>query len=121
MTRATLVVGALLILVGSGGFIISSEPATLTVLLFGIVIAALAIGTWKERLTALLMHIAVVVSFVGMILSATSLRRFVDLVSGETMSNETSIVAITILGVLCLIHVTMSIRWFLARKRSSSA
>ena len=110
-----------MILDGSGAFISSSEPATLIPLSVGLVMAVIGMASVNERWSKTLMHIGVLISFASMIFSATALQRLVAMMQDEPVSQPASVVSISILGILSLIHVTLSIRWFLARKRSSSS
>ncbi|RPI69792.1 MAG: hypothetical protein EHM43_00620 [Ignavibacteriae bacterium] len=119
MTRTTLVIGAAMMLVGSGAFMASNEAGTLITLAFGLVVVILATGAMRSKWTAPIMHMVVGLTFMGMLFSASSVPRLVRMMGGATVDMPFTVVATSILAVLCLIHVTMSIRWFLARKRLS--
>ena len=75
MRFATIIIGALMILDGSGAFIASSEPPTLIPLVVGLVLSGIGLASVQERYAALLMHIGVAVTFIMMIFSATALQR----------------------------------------------
>lgn len=117
MIGATIVIGALITLMGSGAFILSSEPATLGTMVVGVVVTLGGVLMRNPARTALVGHLVVIVTFLGMLISAPSIPRTLRLIGGEQVDAPVSSVSAAVLGILCLLHVTMSVRWFLARRR----
>jgi len=121
MTQATLVTGGLITMIGSGAFLVTSDLGALLPVGLGVVLVALGwLGRTPAR-QALAGHLAVGCSFAGMVFSASAAGRLAGRLAGDTLDRPGATVAIALTGVVCLIHVTMSIRWFLARRRSESA
>lgn len=116
MIGATIAIGAAVTLVGSGAFIFSMEPASLGTLMIGILVFVGGLLMRAPKRTSLVGHLVVVVTFIGMLTSASSLPRTIKLISGASIDSPAASIAATALGLLCLLHVTMSVRWFLARR-----
>ncbi len=121
MVFATIIIGALLTLTGSGTFLLSKDPGTLVPMAAGLLLMGL--GWWSRRpeKQGLAGHLAVVLTFVFMVFSAPAANQALKLLGGEDVARPYAVIATSIAGILCLIHVTLSIRWFLARRRSESA
>jgi len=118
MRTSTFVLGAVLILVGSGAFILTSEPPTLIPLGFGLVVVVLALGMGNDRWVRTLRLVMIGLTFMGMVSSASSLSKLVEVAAGGDVAQPGSIVATSLLGICCLVYVTIGIRWMLASKRS---
>ncbi len=121
MTTPTLLVGALLVLIGTGSFLVSADLGSLLPAGLGSLVGVLGWLGRSPKRQALAGHLAVGCTFVGMVLSASAAGRLVASLTGAPLERAGATVAIALTGIVCLIHVTMSIRWFLARKRSESA
>jgi hypothetical protein len=112
--------GACLLLIGSGAFIASSEPPTLIPMAFGIVMLILSLGVRNPRWAFPLQLMAAGLAFMGMLSTASSLPLFLTVLGGGSVDNPGSVVATGLLGVLCVVYVTLSVRWYLANRQSSS-
>lgn len=111
MTRSTLVIGALITLIGTGAFMLSREIGAVLIAIPGIGMILL-----RQR------HIAaLIVSTMSMIFTASSVPRLVRMILGETISQPVAVVAVAMASVLFLVHVTMSVRWLVATKRSATS
>ena len=121
MVFATIMIGALITLSGSGAVLLSKDPGTVLLMIAGLVLMGL--GWWSGRpgKQALAGHLAVVLTFVLMVFTAHATKQVVMLLAGADVARPAAVVATSVTGILCLVHVTLSIRWFLARKRSESA
>lgn len=121
MIAATIIVGGLMTLTGSGTFLLSGDLGTLVPMGAGLVLMGLGWWSRSPSRQALAGHLAAMLTFVLMVFSAPALNQIVRLVGGESVARPYAVAATSVTGVLCLVHVTLSIRWFLARKRSTSA
>lgn len=111
MNRTTLIIGALVTLIGTGAFMISREIGSVLVAVPGVALIFL------RRFDI----VALIVSTMSMVFTASSVPRLVRMMAGEQMSQPVAVVAVAITSVLFLVHVTMSIRWYLAKKRSATS
>lgn len=121
MSIGTIVIGALITLTGTGAFIGSGDLLALVPGGMGVVLVVLGWLGIAEQRQAIMGHAAVLLTFVGMVFSASTVVRLLHVIAGDQVERPGAVVAISCAGLLCLVHVTMSIRWFLARKRSASA
>ena len=121
MIGPTITIGALISMIGSAFFVLSDEVATLGTLGVGLGLIMLGLFMRAPKREALVGHLAVVVTFLGMLSSASSVPRAFKLAGGTQIDAPWATVSIALMGVLCLIHVTMSVRWFLARRRSNKS
>ena len=121
MRITSLIIGAALMLVGSGAYILTGEPPTLITLAFGMVLVIMAIGAANPRWAGPVQLMSAGLTFMGMMSAASSLPRFFELVSGGEVEQQGAVISTGILGIFCVIHVTMSIRWILANKRSAKS
>ena len=112
MVFATIIIGALLTLTGSGSFLLSKDLGTLIPMAAGLLLMGL--GWWSKRpeQQALAGHLAVVLTFVFMVFSAPAANQALKLFGGEDVARGDD---------MPLAGLVLSIRWFLARKRSTSA
>lgn len=65
--------------------------------------------------------VSMVVSGVFMMLAAQSISRFVRFLLGQHVAGAPSVLALTVLSVVCLVHLTIGIRWMASRKPSSKS
>lgn len=114
MKFASTISALLIILIATGAFLISGD-------ILALVPASVGILLGSTTYIPLLHRVPVFVAFAGMVFSASSLQRAVRVLSGAEEDHATAVVATALMGVICVVHVTMSIRWHLAQKRSPSA
>jgi len=120
MTLTAIYFGGLLIIIGIAGYLygISTGHASLTALIpaaFGIVIALLGIiGRAKENLRKHLMHVAVVLGLLGFLLPAGRL-----LSNLSAVSFSAAVISQASMALVCLIFVILSIRSFIAARRTT--
>jgi len=121
MVFPTILIGAVMTLTGSGAFLLSRDPGTVIPMIAGLILMGLGWWSTKPERQALAGHLAVGLTFVLMVFTAPALNQSLHFFSGDEVARPYAVIATTVTGILCLIHVTLSIRWFLARRRSESA
>ena len=121
MVFTTLIVGALMTLTGSGSFLLSKDPGTVIPMVAGLVLMGLGWWSTRPERQSLAGHLAVILTFVLMVFTAPALNQVLHAIAGEEIQRPHAVFATSVTGLLCLVHVTLSIRWFLARRRSTSA
>jgi len=120
MTLTAIYFGGLLIIIGIAGYLygISTGHASLTALIpaaFGILLALLGIiGRAKENLRKHLMHVAVVLGLLGFLLPAGRL-----LSNLSAVSFSAAVISQASMALVCLIFVILSIRSFIAARRTT--
>lgn len=122
MTKAAIVCGLLLILVAfiGYGYGLAMGNASLTALIplvFGVVLLALGFfAQKKDELRKTLMHIAVVVAFVGFLLP---LFRIISTINQFTLNFAAAmLISMTL---ICLIFVILAIKSFVDARRSGQS
>jgi uncharacterized membrane protein (UPF0136 family) len=98
---------------------LTSEPATLAAVGIGALVGVLALFMREHKRWSLIM--ALFVSGAAMLLTAQSVPRFVRVLSGQHMPTPGSVLALTSLSIISLIHLTLGIRWVLGNRRSAKS
>jgi hypothetical protein len=124
MAKTTVAFGALLILLGAGGYIMtgSDHPTALIPMWFGIVLCLCGIlaHTQNPKRRMLWMHIAVTMATIGFLGAAVKI--VMSLVrSSEIPINNVAIGAQAAMTVLCLVFVGLCVRSFIAARRNPEA
>lgn len=122
MPRLTIALGALLVVLGVGGYLATarSSPTALIPAAFGVVFVLL--GWWATRpgWRKVAMHIAVLVGALGIAGTARGAMQLPALLSGETVDRPTAVVVQSVMAGLCLVYVILCIISFIKARRASS-
>ncbi|MBU3742082.1 MAG: hypothetical protein FGM24_07320 [Candidatus Kapabacteria bacterium] len=107
-TRSILM-GAMLVMLGTGGFAVARDAGTLPPAVIGMVLMTLG---WLGRrgMTRLLLGIGVAVAGVGMLGTAAYVPAVLRLLGGQDLPHPTRIGVLAATGVLCIAYVTMGVR-----------
>lgn len=117
LRTTTIASGVTCIIVGSGAYMLSQEPACLVVLVIGFIQTALGLLIRSElRWPAVT---TLVIAGVVMMLTAQSITRFIHILMGQTQTSPGAVLAFTVLSVVCLVHLTIGIRWVIAKKHNA--
>lgn len=115
MNRKLVVIGAILILVGTGTFIVSRDVAVMIVALFGLV--AIVVSSFVRRLSPTTSAIVVLVfGFVLMVLGATAVPASIRLLLGQELPLPARIVAYSLQAITGLVTATIGIRVYLMNR-----
>ena len=124
MAKLTIVFGVLLILLGTGAFVVvGHHPHTLIPAAFGlllVVFGALA-NTSDAKRRMLFMHIAVTVGLLGFLGTIPGIIGIVRMAAGQVVARPDAAIVQTIMGVLCFVFVALCVRSFIAARRSRLA
>ena len=115
---SSVVIGLLLVLLGAGGFALSSSVASVVPVAVGAVLALLGRRIMTRGPSSGRIGAALAVSAVTMIFTASAMPRLAKMVFGAVVERPGDIFVIGTTAVLCLIHVTVSVR-SLIRTRST--
>lgn len=112
----SIILGALLVMLGTGGFAVSRDVGTLPPAAIGLVLLTLG---WLGRrgVTRLLLGVGAAVAAVGMLGTAAYLPAVVRLLGGQILPNPGRIAVLATTGLLCFMYVTLTVRT-LVRKES---
>ncbi|MEJ7701691.1 MAG: hypothetical protein WKF71_18905 [Pyrinomonadaceae bacterium] len=124
MPFTTIVCGALLIILGLGGYgygMMNDGSASLTALipaLFGIVLIAFGGAAQSmENLRKHIMHGAVVIGLLGFLATASSFLKIPALLAG-TAERPVAVVSQLIMSLICLVFVILCVKSFIEARRS---
>lgn len=120
MNRKLIVLGAILVLIGTGMFIVSRDVAVMVVALFGMV--AIVTSSFVRRLSPATSAIVVLVyGLVLMVLGATAVPASLRLLVGQELPLPARIIAYSLQAVTGLVTATIGIRSYLqARSQEQS-
>lgn len=115
----SIMLGALLVMLGTGGFAVTRDAGTLPPVIIGLV---LVIVGWIGRrgLTKIFLAVGTGVATLGMIGTAAYLPAVFRLMAGQPLPHPGRIVVLAITGLLSLVYVTMSVRSFVRSERPAS-
>lgn len=117
-TRSVLL-GALMVMLGTGGFAVTRDAGTLPPVIIGLVLLVVGwMGRWG--LTRLLLAVGTGIATLGMIGTAAYLPAVVRVMAGQPLPHPGRIVVLAITGLLCFVYVTMSVRSLVRADRSAS-
>jgi hypothetical protein len=120
MPTVTTLVGALLTLLGLGGYA-GSGQASKTALIpagFGVALVALGLAGRAEGLRPHAMHGAAAIGLLGVLGSACGLPAALRLARGEQVARPAAAAAQAAMFALCLSYVGVSVRSFIAARRA---
>jgi hypothetical protein len=116
---SSVVIGLLLVLIGAGGFALSTSVASVVPVVVGATLAVLGRRIMTHGSTSARIGTVLAISTVTMIFTASAMPRLAKLLLGAVVERPGDIFVIGTTAVLCLIHVTLSVRT-LIRTRSTS-
>ena len=125
MAKLTIIFGALLILVGIGGFVLtgSAHPTALIPAVIGVILAvagALA-STEDVKRRMLWMHIAVTVGLLGELATIKSAWDVMRLARGAVYPHPIAVEEKALTCLLCALFVAFCVRSFIAARRTRLA
>ncbi|MGH9660254.1 MAG: hypothetical protein ACRD96_17015 [Bryobacteraceae bacterium] len=119
MPTVTIVFGAVLIVLGAGGYF-GSGQASATALIpagFGLLLVVFGAMARDEKKLKMAMHVAVVVGLVGFLGSARGLAGLAKMASGETVERPMAAIAQSVMAALMLIYVGLCVKSFIDARR----
>ncbi len=118
MANTTILVGAVLTLVGIIGFFGTgqSSPTALIPAAFGLLLVALGIIARNEKLRKHAMHAAAVVGLLGFLGSASGIWQLVKMMMGEEVVRPEAAIARSVMAIVCLVFVGLTVRSFVAAR-----
>mgnify|MGYP001277182608 CR=1 FL=1 len=119
MATVTMAVGAILTLLGIGGYVLT-QMASLTALIpaaFGLVF--LALGAWGRQESARkhAMHGAMALAILGILGSARGVMQLPSYLSGGEVARPAAMISQSVMAVTLLLFLAMGIRSFIAARR----
>jgi hypothetical protein len=125
MPKITLLLGAVLILLGLGayGYALTSEHASVTALIpafFGVPILVFGLGAsrWSNR-QAIFMHVVALLALLGLVGSARGLVSLPSLLTRpEEVARPAAVIVQSVMALFCLAYLVLAVRSFVAARRS---
>lgn len=115
-----LLIGALLVLLGTGGMMASRDAGCLPAAVIGIIMLVTTLLAQRDTWPQLMRGIAAGVAVVGMVGTASYLPAVVRLMRGQDLPHQMRIVVLAVTGVICAGYVTVAVRrWVVARRTAS--
>jgi|694.fasta_scaffold40214_3 hypothetical protein len=115
----SVVLGALMVMLGTGGFAVTRDAGTLPPAIIGLVL--LVVGWMGRRgLTRVLLAVGTGIATLGMIGTAAYVPAVARLMAGQPLPHAGRIVVLAGTGLLCFVYVTMGVRSFVRAERSAS-
>jgi hypothetical protein len=115
----SVVLGALMVMLGTGGFAVTRDAGTLPPAIIGLVV--LVVGWMGRRgLTRVLLAVGTGIATLGMIGTAAYVPAVARLMAGQPLPHAGRIVVLAGTGLLCFVYVTMGVRSFVRAERSAS-
>jgi len=122
MAKLTMVFGALLVVVGVAGFVLtgSNHPTALIPSLIGLilVVAGLFANTEDVKRRAVWMHVAVTVGLLGFLATIKSAFQVMQLAKGVDLPKPIAIEEKAATCLLCMIFVAFCVRSFIEARRA---
>lgn len=105
----SVVLGALLTMLGTGGFAVTRDAGTLPPAVIGLLLMVIGwIG--RRGMTRLLLAMGVGIAAVGMLGTAAYVPAVIRLLGGQTLPHPGRIAVLAVTGVLCFGYVTALVR-----------
>ena len=117
-TRSVLL-GALMVMLGTGGFAVTRDAGTLPPAFIGLML--MVIGWMGRRgMTRLLLAMGIGIAAVGMLGTAAYVPAVIRLLGGQTLPHPGRIAVLAVTGVLCFGYVTAQVRMAVRKVRQPS-
>lgn len=120
VSRLALVVAALLVLTGIGGYAAFRSPTALIPVGFGVLLGACGLVARKESLRKHAMHAAAAVALLGFVPSVPGLLGIPALLAGEA-ARPAAVVLRSVMALLLLGFLVAAVRSFVAARRGRPA
>lgn len=118
--RITIIYSVLLIIIGTGGYIVSNA-ASITALiptLFGMILLFLGLAGRREHLRKHTTRIAVALGLIGFVATVGGLGDLMAMISGEDVERQLAVVIKSIMAILSLLYVLICIKLFINARRA---
>ncbi len=118
--RITIIYSVLLIIIGTGGYIVSNA-ASITALIptfFGMILLFLGLVGRREHLRKHTTRIAVALGLIGFVATVGSLGDLMAMISGEDVERQLAVVIKSIMAILSLLYVLICIKLFINAGRA---
>lgn len=116
MSYLTIVIGSLLLVLGIAGFVLTGQThiTALIPAFFGLAYLLLGLIAFrKPSLRKHVMHVAALLSLLGIVGNISAIIAMPALLSGAEVARPAAVVTRFIMAILCAIHLIASIRSFL--------
>ena len=120
VSRLALVIGALLVLTGIGGYAAFRSPTALIPVGFGILLGLCGLVARKENLRKHAMHAAAAVALLGFVPSVPGLLGIPALLAGEA-ERPAAVILRSVMALLLLGFLVAAVRSFVAARRARTA
>ena len=122
MANTTIGVGAVLLLLGLGGYLGSgmASPTALIPAVFGVLLVLLGLMARNPAKRKMAMHVAVIVAVIGFAGSARGLGGAAMMLSGQPVERPAAVIAQSIMAVLTLVFTLLCIRSFINARRGGT-
>jgi hypothetical protein len=119
MAKTSQLVGAILMVLGVGGYVLSgmASPTALIPAFFGMVISGLGYYGRHEHTRKTAMHLAMGVALVGILGSARGLMGLPAVLSGGDVERPVAVISQSVMAVVLIWYLFMGIQSFRAARR----
>ena len=119
----TIVYGALLIVLGVVGYIMSGMISVTALIpaFLGIIILVCGVLAQKDSRRKLFMHIALVFGLLGLLGTATALPSLITLICGGEVTRSGAVIGKSVTAILSLIFLLIGVKSFIDARRNTSA
>ena len=120
MTKLTISIGVLLVVVGVGGYILTGAVSVTALIpaVIGVVLVALAAWGRNDATRKHAMHGAMLVALLGVAGSVRGLLQLPGLLAGGEVARPAAVYSQSITAILMLILIVAGVRSFVAARRS---
>ncbi len=119
MILVTRVVGAVLIVIGIAGYVLTGAESVTALLPAILGLPLLGLGLWggqeSRRRTAV--HIALVLALLGFLGTLVNVIELPAVLTGGEVERPTAVVVSSITSLVCLLYVVLGVRSFIAARR----
>ncbi len=112
--------GVWLIVLGVVGYVASdrASPTALIPAGFGLVMLLLGVLARKEHWRKHAMHLAAALGLVGLVATASGLRKLVTLLTGGDVERPAAVISQSIMAVTCAVFVGLCVKSFIDARRA---
>lgn len=123
MARVAIVCGAVLVLLGLGGYF-GTGTRSVTALIpafFGLPLAILGLIGRAEQRRRHALHAATVLALLGLLGTVRGLPQFGQLITGGEVARPAATIAQAVMAVVCLVFLVLAVRSFVEARRNRAA
>lgn len=119
--NVTAALGVALVLLGAIGYVATGRVSVTALIpaLLGVPLIALGLLGRRPSWRKTLMHVAVLLTLIGLAGSASGVIGVMHLISGAEVARPAAAVAQAIMALLCLMHLTLGVRSFVRARLSA--